>query len=137
MIVGYNKNSKRPCPGESTVTFSLTSMPGQGLNSPAPVIASWTPEVYAQMPYLDFLASEYWQWVRECLIELDGPRCALCDGELHPELHHKTYEHRGSEHLYLEDLIILCTACHKKLHGRWMWNRENEFYEAGRDTRRR
>jgi 5-methylcytosine-specific restriction endonuclease McrA len=33
-------------------------------------------------------------------------------------VHHRTYEHHGEEHQYLDDLILLCHPCHSKFHGK-------------------
>ncbi|KKN67702.1 hypothetical protein LCGC14_0458460 [marine sediment metagenome] len=54
--------------------------------------------------------------VRKLVFKRAKYKCESCDGEgeLHP--HHKTYEHRGEEHLYLDDIIVLCKKDHEKFH---------------------
>lgn len=72
----------------------------------------------ATLPYADFLESEYWKILSQRLKAQAGYRCQLCGwtGPTGIEVHHKTYAHRGREIAYLEDLIVLCRACHKKQH---------------------
>ena len=72
----------------------------------------------AEIPYKDFLQTIYWNVIREYMLSQAKYKCQLCTlkDELH--VHHKTYEHHGQEHLYLEDLIVLCKKCHSKFHNR-------------------
>ena len=65
------------------------------------------------MPYDLFLKSVYWKTVRRFVLWKRGGRCAQCGRTKHIQLHHETYEHRGSEYLHLDDLIVLCETCHK------------------------
>lgn len=32
-------------------------------------------------------------------------------------MHHRDYQHRGEEYLYLDSLRVLCGQCHKMHHG--------------------
>jgi hypothetical protein len=61
--------------------------------------------------YQKFLASEYWQQVREVVIQRD--RCCQLCGSTNPlQVHHLSYEHYRDEMNHLEDLITLCNECH-------------------------
>ena len=66
------------------------------------------------MDYLKFLKTGYWLAVSTYVKER-RPWCALCceptAGPL--EVHHRTYEHRGSEWQHLDDLTVLCHDCHE------------------------
>src|SRR4029077_17303168 len=68
--------------------------------------------------YQDFLDSDYWHIVREFVKEVRGKRCEFCARTTQLHVHHKTYEHHGMEHLYLKDLIVLCSFCHAKFHDK-------------------
>lgn len=71
------------------------------------------------MDYRDFLFTSYWRYVRHIKIRQAKCKCQMC-GKKHTllNIHHKTYIHHGLEHLYLNDLIVLCEKCHKKIHGK-------------------
>lgn len=73
-----------------------------------------------EMPYKDYLQTDYWKTVRGFVLERDGHRCRLC-GRVREEgvilhIHHSTYEHRGDEMNHPDDLITLCEDCHKNYH---------------------
>jgi hypothetical protein len=65
-----------------------------------------------------FLKSPYWQKVRELVKGRARYRCELCAWRTDLEVHHKTYQHHGSEHYHLHDLICLCRECHAKFHDK-------------------
>jgi hypothetical protein len=73
----------------------------------------------AALPYSQFLETRYWRIVREYVKYLAGFVCEECGGTgfgvLH--VHHNTYEHRGCEWRYLDDLESLCPGCHEERHG--------------------
>jgi hypothetical protein len=71
----------------------------------------------ARSDYEIFLLSDYWQGVRQQVLERDSHTCQACGATSHLHVHHLTYAHHGEEHLYLEDLITLCKHCHAKEHG--------------------
>jgi hypothetical protein len=74
------------------------------------------------MPYADFLKTDYWREVRRFVLERSGYRCEVCrrhwpEGSRRAvDVHHMTYEHRGSEYWHQEDLAVLCTKCHEMHH---------------------
>lgn len=70
------------------------------------------------LTYQDFLHSPYWRVVREYALERARYRCELCGSKRRLNVHHKTYEHHGLEHLHTEDLIVLCKRCHARFHGK-------------------
>lgn len=70
--------------------------------------------------YVDYLASPHWQDVRtrwKAANMFKGWVCHSfgCDSKEGLSLHHWTYERLGREEL--SDLILVCTACHKRIHG--------------------
>lgn len=66
------------------------------------------------MPYADFLATDYWRDTRGKALAAAEFRCQVCfsDGPL--DVHHRTYERRGCEKL--SDLTVLCRFCHDLFH---------------------
>jgi hypothetical protein len=70
----------------------------------------------SQQRYQEHLASEYWQTVSTAVKKRGGYRCQVCNSQHDLQAHHRTYEHRGSEMEYLDDLICLCRRCHMIFH---------------------
>jgi hypothetical protein len=75
------------------------------------------------LPYDEFLQTSYWLAVSNHVRE-KYPWCVLCVEPLtRPlEVHHRTYAHKGSEWLHLDDLSVLCHECHdwiSKKPSRW------------------
>lgn len=66
------------------------------------------------MPYRDYLKTDHWQDTRKMALRRAGYRCQLCNGARPLQVHHRTYERRGSE--WPEDLIALCGDCHGEFH---------------------
>ena len=64
--------------------------------------------------YLEYLASKKWQIKRQLVFERDNYKCQNCIENRADEVHHLTYERLFDEDL--EDLISMCTNCHRKLH---------------------
>lgn len=75
-------------------------------------------EYIQNMEYSDFLQTAYWDAIRSQKLYLSRYKCSLCDDNQNLQVHHKTYEHHGYEHIYLDDLIVLCGRCHSKHHGK-------------------
>jgi 5-methylcytosine-specific restriction endonuclease McrA len=51
-----------------------------------------------------------------------GYACELCGATRVPlQVHHKTYEHHGMEHIeriLRKDTVVLCETCHAKFHNK-------------------
>jgi len=71
-----------------------------------------------QLSYRLFLDTLYWDIIRKYILHKRGYRCELCSENGKLNVHHKSYDHRGEEHNYLEDLIVLCHPCHAKFHDK-------------------
>jgi 5-methylcytosine-specific restriction endonuclease McrA len=77
--------------------------------------------------YADYIQSDAWwhtrqTWYAARTAELGRgePCCAVCDAPWlldRDDLHHKTYDRLGHEHL--ADLLPMCRACHTRLHDLW------------------
>ena len=57
----------------------------------------------------------YWGIVSGWKVLLQD-RCESCSIPSRLIVHHLSYEHRGEEHLHLEDLKVLCRDCHAAIH---------------------
>lgn len=68
------------------------------------------------LPYDDYLKTPYWYYVSGRVKWAAKQRCSRCGRPLDLQVHHLTYEHRGIESKYPEDLICLCKRCHAKVH---------------------
>ncbi len=73
-------------------------------------------EALATMPYTEYLLTEEWQERRRGALKRAGYRCQLCNAAERLDVHHRTYERRGSE--WNADLIVLCRPCHAKFHDK-------------------
>lgn len=74
-----------------------------------------------KLSYSDFLKTEYWKGIRHYKLYNANYKCALCNSKEKLNVHHKTYEHHGLEHIKKyadEDLIVLCNDCHEKFHDK-------------------
>lgn len=65
--------------------------------------------------YHEYLQSSQWQETRDKLFEAKGKQCNRCKSLQNIQVHHKTYDRLGQEKL--NDLEVLCSACHQKEHG--------------------
>jgi hypothetical protein len=75
----------------------------------------WSGDLWS-LNYSDFLLTPYWKIVREIKLRQANFSCERCGCGKCLQTHHKTYDHRGSEHLHLGDLEVLCDICHKRHH---------------------
>lgn len=68
-----------------------------------------------EMPYEEFVKTEYWKLVSAYVLHQANYKCRHC-GQGATRVHHVSYEHHGEEHLHLEDLHAICGGCHRILH---------------------
>ena len=72
--------------------------------------------------YLEYLNSEKWRSIKRKRIEIDGGRCVCCGSRGttgNPlEVHHLSYKniYHAETRIY-EDLVTLCSICHKQIHN--------------------
>ena len=67
------------------------------------------------MDYKDFLQTPYWKTISSFL-KIKEQKCEICGNTHNLHTHHKTYDNHGYELEYMEDLQVICEACHQKLH---------------------
>lgn len=71
-------------------------------------------------PYRDYTESPIWKYTSSVIKCMRGYTCEKCNKQFNPVhlvVHHKTYDHLGSELQHLEDMQLLCTDCHLETHG--------------------
>lgn len=68
--------------------------------------------------YNDYLKTDYWKAVSDAVKKRASYRCQLCNSQHDLSAHHRTYDHRGSELDFLDDLTALCRRCHDIFHGK-------------------
>lgn len=76
--------------------------------------------------YDKYRDSKEWKHIRNLVLDRDGHKCRTCgaketERELH--VHHSTYEHIYDELNHLDDLITLCSVCHRGLHNKYNFKR--------------
>ena len=102
----------------------IAMLPDDMAHDAAPMLAAMRTELLdrlgsldqdlATMPYADYLRTHHWQRVREAAIDRARHRCQLCNYASQLQVHHRTYERRGSERE--DDVIVLCKRCHETFH---------------------
>lgn len=70
-----------------------------------------------RMDYDEFLRTAYWFAVSATAKSRAGMRCQVCNSGNGLNVHHRTYETHGKEHLCMMDLVVLCENCHGLFHG--------------------
>jgi hypothetical protein len=71
-------------------------------------------------PYKDYTESPLWKYTSSVIKAMRGFTCSHCRKvgvPAHLVVHHKSYQHLGSELAYPEDMEVLCNQCHLKEHG--------------------
>lgn len=68
----------------------------------------------AKVDYHEYMKSAAWQRKRRKMFSKFGEFCQICRSSNDLQIHHKTYKNLGREPL--EDLQILCKACHENHH---------------------
>lgn len=79
--------------------------------------------------YTRYIASKEFKSIKNTVLERDKYTCACCSwniSEYDPDkksnkrtlqVHHRTYEHLYDEKNHLEDLIVICSVCHRAIHA--------------------
>lgn len=74
--------------------------------------------------YEKYRSSKDWEEIRKLILERDNHKCRCCastERQLH--IHHSTYEHLYDELNHLDDLITLCSVCHRAIHNKFNFQR--------------
>jgi hypothetical protein len=91
-----------------------------------------------------FLRTVYWKTVSQEVKQRAGRVCENCGRTERLQAHHITYDHLGSEHRHLDDLLCLCSVCHKLMHNQviqavleqWARGRERNSFADDLDLTR-
>lgn len=73
-------------------------------------------KVLRSLSYSGFLKSKYWQLVRQKVLKRDNHQCVICKNTKFLQIHHDTYKNHFKELHNLQDLLTLCSKCHKEHH---------------------
>lgn len=77
----------------------------------------------SKSPYAVYMQSEEWAARRAQYFVNHERSCRACASSTRIELHHKTYARMGAERD--QDLVALCSRCHKALHSEQRRTKEN------------
>lgn len=77
-------------------------------------LIGWT-EQKEGVEYDRFMASDDWRVIRDRILKRDKHECVNCGRFYTLEVHHLTYERFGGDERD-EDLVTLCTVCHRAVH---------------------
>jgi len=67
-----------------------------------------------QRQYQTYLKSDHWKSTRRLMYQKRAAHCKVCFSTDQLQVHHKTYQRKGSERL--NDLCFLCDGCHGRVH---------------------
>lgn len=70
------------------------------------------------MDYQSFLKTLYWKEVAQTSKKRAGYRCQVCNSREQLAVHHRSYRIHGFEHAHLNELTVLCKACHSCFHNK-------------------
>lgn len=69
-----------------------------------------------QLAYREYLKSDHWRGLRLEAFQTYGRKCAKCPATCRLDVHHLKYRHPWTLGI-VQDLQILCRACHEREHG--------------------
>lgn len=69
-----------------------------------------------KLKYFYFLRTSYWLIISQEIKRRGEWKCS-CGCRENLQTHHLSNEHHGEEHLYMNELQVLCRKCHQGLHG--------------------
>lgn len=82
--------------------------------------------------YNEYLMTRHWQMLRERIYQQRKQTCEKCHKHISVfQLHHLNYWHLGREQD--DDVLLMCVACHEKLHKRK--DRERQRKQAKKKVR--
>lgn len=67
--------------------------------------------------YHEYLKTPRWKVIADEVKKRAGWKCQVCNSSLDLHTHHRTYDHLGDELSHMDDLICLCSRCHRIFHG--------------------
>lgn len=74
---------------------------------------------------IEYMKSAKWKLLKEQRLTIADNKCEYCGSKHNLHLHHETYERLTVEEI--EDLKILCSVCHTKIHNLLGYDRTTEY----------
>ena len=75
-------------------------------------------KVPKDMPYKEQLQSVPWKKFRQLVFKKRGRACEMCGAKKNLQIHHPNYVYgRKAWEYSVDDVVVLCNNCHKKLHN--------------------
>lgn len=113
-IIGYRSRA-----GEQEDTIERQKVALQKIRADladlvTPTMTEEDTKVLRNLPYSDYLRSDYWRRVRWIVFNDSDLRCRVCNSIGPLQAHHRDYSSIGKERL--SDLLCLCDACHQIFH---------------------
>lgn len=68
------------------------------------------------MPYKEYLQTDHWKHFKNEALIFFNRTCKLCGRQEGLHVHHNTYKNRGRE--TFNDVVLLCSSCHKNYHNK-------------------
>src|ERR1017187_326635 len=95
---------------------TIDSLSAKIYESIAPDILSNIQKTLKPIPsYAEYLQSPEWKVRRKKALQFAGYRCQICNSKEELNVHHRSYERIGHEHM--GDLVTLCKNCHEIFHN--------------------
>ena len=90
--------------------------------------------ILSRVDYRLYLLTTYWAKKRVWAIRKNGGRCHYCQGDEHIQVHHLSYDRLWHERL--TDLEVVCSSCHKRIHGIDLLDEQRDhLMSIGREAR--
>ena len=70
--------------------------------------------IYMDNTYREYLISKKWAAMKRAIHFLYEDECFICRSKDKLHVHHKTYDRIYNE--ILDDLVLVCSNCHNKIH---------------------
>ena len=85
--------------------------------------------------YQEYLKSDHWKNIRRRYFRSKLYKgCYICGSRTNIQIHHKTYKRFGRE--WLNDLLALCTDCHKEVHEYHQKNPQRVLYAVAKKVKK-
>lgn len=113
-VIRLAADHEHPVSAADAIVRAIRAQLPAGIPEGFPFVSPEHGRELAVMRYADYLQTPEWNARRKAMLRAAGYRCMVCNRERVTNVHHRTYERRGTEHP--SDLIVLCDECHLLFH---------------------